>query len=185
MGCVELTESEVAAAVSGDAAALEKVYRALAPRVQRYLWARGADDPEGTTNEVFLSVFGRLDRLEGGWAGLVRFVFSVAHARYVDDVRRRARRPVQVAYQRERDDRVSPGAETTVMEDLGAARVRALLAQLGEDQRDVVAMRVITGLTLEETASAMGRSVGAVKQLQRRGLLALRELIADRGEDHG
>lgn len=182
---MELTEAEVAAAVAGDPAALEQVYRTLAPRVQRYLWARGADDPEGSTNDVFLSVFGKLDRLEGGSAGLMRFVFSVAHARYVDEVRRRTRRPVQVPYDRAEDDRVSPAAETTALDALGTSRVRELLGRLGPDQGDVVAMRVITGLSLEETASAMGRSVGAVKQLQRRGLLALRDMMVDGGECHG
>ena len=44
-------------------------------------------------------------------AGLRTFVFSVAHARLVDDVRRRARRPAELPYEPELDDRHEPSAE--------------------------------------------------------------------------
>jgi RNA polymerase sigma-70 factor (ECF subfamily) len=55
-----------------------------------------------------------------------------------------------------------------------------LLAGLNEDQRTVVALRVVGQLSLEETADVTGKSVGAVKQLQRRGLLALRHRVLAR-----
>ena len=55
-----------------------------------------------------------------------------------------------------------------------------LMAGLDADQRTVVALRVVGQLTLEETAEVIGKSVGAVKQLQRRGLLALRERVESR-----
>jgi RNA polymerase sigma-70 factor (ECF subfamily) len=45
----------------------------------------------------------------------------------------------------------------------------------------VVALRTVAGLSLEETADVLGRSVGAIKQLQRRGLLGLRALAEERG----
>ena len=45
------------------------------------------------------------------------------------------------------------------------------------DQRDVVALRIIAGLSLEETAAATGKKVGAVTQLQRRGLASLRRIL--------
>jgi RNA polymerase sigma-70 factor (ECF subfamily) len=45
---------------------------------------------------------------------------------------------------------------------------------LTDDQRDVLALRIIANLTLEETADTVGKRVGAVKALQRRGLIALR-----------
>ncbi len=44
---------------------------------------------------------------------------------------------------------------------------------LTDSQRDVLALRMIAGLTLAETAEMIGKNVGAVKQLQRRGLEAL------------
>ena len=76
-----------------------------------YLTAHGADDPEGLTNDVFVHVLRRLGGLVGGAAGLRTFVFSVAHARLVDDVRRRARRPAEHPYEPDLDDRRSSSAE--------------------------------------------------------------------------
>jgi RNA polymerase sigma-70 factor (ECF subfamily) len=178
---VELTEGTVAAAQRGSSEAVSTVYRVLAPKVLGYLRARGAEDPEGLTHEVFLAVIPRLAELRGGAAGLRTLVFSVAHARYVDETRRKSRRPVHTPYLQEYDDRTAPSAETTAIEAGVAAEVVELLSRLGEDQRSVVSLRVLGDLSLEQTAEVLGKSVGAVKQLQRRGLSNLRELVG-RGE---
>jgi RNA polymerase sigma-70 factor (ECF subfamily) len=52
--------------------------------------------------------------------------------------------------------------------------VYVLLDRLRPEYREVLALRVVADLSVEQAAQAMGRSVGAVKQLQRRALLALR-----------
>lgn len=163
-------------AARGEQHALGVVYRALAPTVQAFLHARGAEDAEGLTNEVFLQVLPRIGTLTGGSAGLRTFVFSVAHARAVDDVRRRVRRPRQAPYHPEQDDRVAASAEN---EALGrrASHLRSVLDLLNDGQRSVITLRVLADLSVEETARVLGRSPGAVKQLQRRGLLALREIL--------
>ena len=180
---MELTESTVAAATGGDSEAVGAVYRALAPRVLGYLRARGAEDPEGLTHEVFVAVIPRLSRLAGGVAGLRTLVFSVAHARYVDETRRRARRPAQTTYEQEYDERTSPSAETAVVELSGSTHIIGLLDRLGEDQRNVISLRILGDLSLEQTAEVLGKSTGAVKQLQRRGLENLRQLIEEGGTD--
>jgi RNA polymerase sigma-70 factor (ECF subfamily) len=56
-----------------------------------------------------------------------------------------------------------------------SSSVTSLLAKLGDEQKTVILLRILGDLSLEETARVVGKSVGAVKQLQRRGLLALRE----------
>jgi RNA polymerase sigma factor (sigma-70 family) len=182
---MELTDADVDEAGAGDPHALTRVYEALAPRVQRYLWGRGAEDPEGLTHEVFVTVLRRIGTVEGGVEGLRRFVFSVAHARYVDEMRLRIRRPVHVPYDGADDRRTTVGAEAAALERLGADEALGLVSRLKDDQREVVAMRVLGELSLEQTAEVMGRSVGAVKQLQRRGLLALRSMIEEGGSHHG
>jgi RNA polymerase sigma factor (sigma-70 family) len=176
-----VSDDVVAAARAGDAQALTALYSALAPNVLGYLRARGAEDPEGLTHEVFVQVLDKLGGVVGGAAGLRTFVFSVAHARLVDEHRRRARRPRETPYQQELDGRREPSAEATAMVDLGEQHVLDVLAELGEEQRSVITLRVLGDLTLEQTAHVLGKSVGAVKQLQRRGLLALRSLL-ERGE---
>lgn len=174
-------EDVLPAACAGQAWALRVLYDELAPTVHGYLRGRGASEPEDLTSEVFLAVLPRLATVTGGVSGLRTLLFSVAHARLVDDLRRRSRRVPAVAYAPEQDDRRARAAEDDALESLGTARVRALLSRLPDDQRDVLLLRVVGDLTVEQVATAMGRSPGAVKQLQRRGLVALRAHLAQDG----
>jgi RNA polymerase sigma-70 factor (ECF subfamily) len=177
-----LDDSTVAAAQAGEQSAFREVYETLAPAVTGYLRSHGATDPEGLTSEVFLALFRTLPRLRGGASGLRTFTFSVAHARLVDEHRARSRMPVHTAYDPAQDPRVSRSAETEALDRWDAPDgVLALVAALGEAQREVVTLRVVAGLSLEETAAVIGRSVGSVKQLQRRALLSLKALASERG----
>lgn len=167
------------AAQGGEPWAVRALYDGLAPRVQGYLRARGAAEPEDLTSEVFLTVLPRLAHVTGGHAGLRALVFSVAHARLVDELRARSRRPAPVPYEARDDNRTSPSAEDAADAGLGVDRAAALLSRLPESQREVLVLRVLGDLTVEQVANVLGTSEGAVKQLQRRGLLALRALVAD------
>lgn len=172
-----LDDAVVDAAGRGDPDAVEDVYRILAPRVLGYLRARGVEDPEGLTNDVFIAVIPRLPVIRGGAAGLRTLVFSVAHARAVDEHRRRARRPAQAPYEPELDPRLVDSAELMAMRGVATEAVGELLEELGEEQRAVIMLRILADLSLEQTADVLGKSVGSVKQLQRRGLLRLREVL--------
>lgn len=174
-------EDALPAAQSGQPWALRALYDELAPRVHGYLQTRGAREPEDLTSEVFLTVFSRLATVTGGAAGLRTLVFSVAHARLVDDLRRRSRRGDAVSYETWHDDRMTASTEDEAVDRVRTAEVRALLDGLPADQRDVLLMRIVGDLSLEQTAQAIGRSTGAVKQLQRRGLLALRGTLLAAG----
>ncbi|GAB5079995.1 RNA polymerase sigma factor [Arthrobacter sp. AD-310] len=152
------------------------VYRTYASQVLGYLTARGVEDPEAAMQEVFLSVLPRLHSVQGGAAGLRTFLFSVAHARMVDDHRRQSRTPAKLSFEPELDAREDASAESEALHRLSPQEVRRLLDGLAEDQREVLSLRLVAGLTVEQTAEAMGKSAGAVKQLQRRAILKLREL---------
>jgi RNA polymerase sigma factor (sigma-70 family) len=172
-----LGDGVVEAAGFGDPDAVETVYRVLAPRVLGYLRAQGVEDPEGVTDDVFMATIPRLSEVRGGASGLRMLVFSVAHARAVDEHRRRARWPQQASYEPALDPRLADSAETVAMETVTTGEVSALLDDLGEDQRAVIMLRVLADLSLEQTADVLGRSVGSVKQLQRRGLLRLKAIL--------
>lgn len=167
-------DAALVAAQQGEPWALRAIYDELAPRVHGYLRSRGADEPEDLTSEVFLALFSRLGSVIGGAAGLRTLLFSIAHARLVDDLRRRSRREPAVEYDPGTDERSAPSSEDEALAVLATDRVRELLAVLPDDQRDVLLMRVVSDLSVEQVAQAMNRSPGAVKQLQRRALLALR-----------
>lgn len=164
-------------AQAGEAAAFPQLYRWLSPGVLGYFAGRGSDDPEALTQEVFLTVFSRLESVSGGLQGLRTFTFSIAHARYVDEVRRRARSPVLVGYEVEGDTRSSESAEATALTRLDTGGVAGMLAQLNVEQRNVLLLRIVAELPIEEVAEILGRSAGSVKQLQRRGLLKLKAIV--------
>ena len=63
----------------------------------------------------------------------------------------------------------------------GDERVRALLAGLAPDQRDVVLLRIVADLSIEDTAAALGKRPGAVKALQHRAMAALRTRLGEEG----
>ncbi|MGY1770400.1 RNA polymerase sigma factor [Blastococcus sp. SYSU D00813] len=172
----------LAAARTGAAWAFEVLYRDLAPAVTGYLRLHGALEPDDLASETFLAVFRGLDGFEGDEQGLRSWVFTIAHRRLADDWRRRGRRP-QLA---EGGDELVPDAAGGDVEDdallrLGTERVHELCAGLPADQRSVLLLRVLADLTVEQVAEVMGRSVGSVKALQRRGLRRLREELAPAG----
>ena len=166
-------ELDVEAAKKGSVAAFERIYEALAPAVASYMRWHGVDDVDAMTNEVLAQVHRNLDRFTGDAAGFRSWVFTIAHHRMVDDRRAWSRRP------RVADSEVSEGARTgdvevDAMGVLGDERLRALLDVLSPDQRDVLLLRIVGDLSLEDTAAALGKNRGAVKSLQHRALATLR-----------
>lgn len=178
-----LPDDALLRAQSGEPAAISGLYQALSPAVLGYFAGRGAEDPEALTQEVFLTVFTRLDAVSGGLSGLRTFIFSVAHARYVDEVRKRARMPVLVGYEVDGDTRTSDSAETVALGTLDAGGAGGMLAQLNDEQRDVLLLRIVAELPIDQVAEILGRSAGSVKQLQRRGLLKLKDLVQPDGSE--
>lgn len=154
--------------------AFDAVYRRMSPAVLGYLKAQGVDDPEAVTHDVFLAALPRFGSLHGGESGMRTLLFSIAHARSVDHHRQRARTPNLVEYTTEQDRRLSASAEEHVVGRLAERNALSILAVLSDEQRQVLSLRVIADLPLEQVAGIMQKSVGAVKQLQRRALAALK-----------
>jgi RNA polymerase sigma factor (sigma-70 family) len=112
------------------------------------------------TSDVFVSVLQRMDRLVGGVAGLRTFVMSVAHARYVDEARRRRRQPQAAAYDATLDPRITGSAEDEALAYVGAASILVLLRSLPADQREVLSLRFVADLAIDDVAAIIGRSPG-------------------------
>lgn len=166
----------VRAAAGGDGDAFARLWTALSPSVAAYFRAHAVDESEDLTSEVFLAAFRALKQADSveQFRGLL---FRIAHRRYVDWVRTRVRRGSPVAYEATRDLRSTASAEDCAVELLGDRRALELLGLLTPDQREVVALRVLGDLTLQQTAAALGRDVGTVKSLQHRGLARLRRSL--------
>lgn len=147
------------------------VYRELAPAVMGYLRAQQVPDPEDVLGEVFLQVARDLHRVRGDDGAVRRWVFSLARHRVIDDARRRARRPA-IAAQDVPDLPAGPDREPFDAELVDALR------RLTIDQREVVVLRFVADLSLEEVARLTHRRVGAVKALQHRALSELAATVS-------
>ncbi|MDP8958483.1 MAG: sigma-70 family RNA polymerase sigma factor [Actinomycetota bacterium] len=180
MGLGASFDSVLIAAQEGADWAWEILYREVAPQVLGYLRARGAEDPEDLLGEVFLQLARNLKGFEGGEGGFRSWVFMISHHRLIDERRarqRRPERPVTGALEKASGDDV----EAEALGRLSTEWLAGLFGRLTPDQRDVLALRIIAGLTLEETARAVGKRTGAVKALQRRGLAVVRREMEREG----
>ena len=179
MGFREPFPTVLAAAQRDAPWAYDQLYRHLAPAVCGYLRLQGVQDPEDLTSEVFLGAFRGIRSFAGDEAGFRSWVFTIAHRRVTDERRANGHRPLLTTDNA--PDRAGGDVEEEALRRLSADRVRALCAGLAPDQGDVLLLRLVSGLTVEAVAGVLGKSTGAVKALQRRGLCALRRQIEREG----
>jgi RNA polymerase sigma-70 factor, ECF subfamily len=178
-------EARLAAAQAGSSWACTVLWVDHAPAVAAFLKARGSREPEDLTSEVFLAAFDRLGDFVGGEAEFRSFVFSIAYRRLVDELRKRYRRGDTVELTAERDPRLAPSAEDVVLRQLGDESALRLFDALPDAQRDVMMLRIVADLTVEQIAQTLRKRPGAVKALQRRALESLRKNFpADRTLSH-
>jgi RNA polymerase sigma factor (sigma-70 family) len=176
MALGEEFDTVLAAAQVGAGWGCERLWTAYAGMVGGYLRLQGMRDPDGLANEVFFHAFRSLAGFDGTEDRFRSWLFTIAHRRVIDERRFAARRP-QLAEREYVEEPAGPSAEDVALQRASEQRVRALCQELVPDQQDVLLLRLVAGLTIEEIATALGKSPGAVKALQRRGLAALRRIL--------
>jgi len=171
------------AAQSGDERAWSVLYDSVAGALVAYLRLRGASDPEALVGDSFVQIARHLHRFEGDAAGFRSWAFMIAHHRLVDDRRRKRRRPLvsgelegEVLAETDGQD-----VEELALSALEGDRIEKMLEPLSTDQRNVVLLRILGGLSAAETAKAMGKTEGAVRVLQHRAIKTLREAVSPGG----
>lgn len=166
---------------------LDQLYARYWNLVIAYLRGQGVVDPEDLASEAFVGVVRGLDNFEGDEAAFRSWVLVIAHRRLLDERRRHWRRPSDAVQPDRLHHIAEPGpmgrVEEEALDRVGTARVVAALDQLTDDQRTVVLMHTLGGLTLPQIAQALQKRLSAVKSLHRRGLAAaartLGEPVAD------
>jgi RNA polymerase sigma factor (sigma-70 family) len=170
------------AAKQGSEAAWAEIYAELSPAVLGYLHGSRAPEPEDTCGEVFLEVARDVAKFEGNEPRFRAWVFTIAHQRLIDARRRQNRRPVElVAEPPEPVTEPIRDVADEAMDRIGTEEVQRVLAALSPDQRAVLLLRILGDLSVKDTAAALGKREGAVKQLQRRGLAAVKRELAKGG----
>jgi len=168
-------------AVQGDRTAIEELLAQLRPMVVRYCRARLgrvsghyhiADD---VAQEVCIAVLAALPRYRDIGRPFASFVFGIASHKVADALRSSVRSAVPTQDLPDGPDE-GPGPEETVVRHTEAAQARELLARLPDNQRELLILRVVSGLSAEETGNVLGMSAGAVRVAQHRALARLRQL---------
>jgi len=160
-----------------DPAAFAALYRRYLERVYGYCFYLLGDhhDAEDATERTFVAALGAIDRYRDEGASFRSWLFRIAHNQLANALRARSRQPTTRL-----DDVPEPVATVSDPERLtgladDARRVRAAVATLSEDRRQVIVLRFVDGLSTREIGEVLGRSQGAVRVLQHR---ALRDLAA-------
>jgi RNA polymerase sigma factor (sigma-70 family) len=116
----------------------------------------------------------KLGTFEGDEQGFRSWVFTIAHHRMIDDRRRSQRQPFVAGEVEVEDHRAMGDVEDDAFALLSTDRVNELLRILSPDQRNVVLLRVVADLSVEDVANILGKREGAIKALQHRAMGALR-----------
>ena len=161
-----------------DQEALTWVYQTYHDAIYRYIFHHvgGAQVAEDLASDVFRRFLRALRKGGGPTRQLSAWLYRVAHNLIVDEIRRREHRDHE-SLDEALGDVLSDGAdslESLIGDTLAVERVREVLLELTEEQRQVIVLKFLEGMDNAEVAEIIGKSVGAVKALQHRGLDALR-----------
>jgi RNA polymerase sigma-70 factor (ECF subfamily) len=148
-------------------------------------YSESAADAEDATQEIFLEIWKSAARYDPARGKETTFIATIARRRLIDRIRAAKRRPDTEEY----DETSATGFTASIADaspvaaDVAAAR-RAL-AQLKPEQREILLLGIVEGLTHSEIATRTGKPLGTIKTHMRRGLIRLRELIEgnDRREE--
>lgn len=167
----------LAQAKAGVSSSFEVVFAELAGPISAFAARQGADDPDGVANTALFDAYQALATFEGDYSAFRAFVFRIARNRIIDDFRKQERRPRLVRFDAAEPDVVVDDTPDRIGAD---EWVTTLLGQLTIEQREVIALRVLGGISIAETARIMDKPISSIKGLQRR---AIRRLHVLTGED--
>jgi len=170
------TIEQVQRAQKGDETAIRELYLRYRTTVFRYLFYQVGDlqSAEDLTSEVFIRMIRALPSFQPR-GSFQAWLLQIAHNLAIDYHRKeKARLPLT-------DDLASDGDDLldTVERQLDNQRLQRALTHLNQAQREVLVLRFVLGLPIEQVAQTLKCSTNAVKGLQRRGLTALRQVLED------
>jgi RNA polymerase sigma-70 factor, ECF subfamily len=185
---VGLTAADLVAARLREPAALTRIYTAYAPALFRFFMASVSDRhlAEDLTGSTFVSAIEGLPKFRGPVEALGGWLFQIARHDLYDHRRKQSRSRIEPL-----DDNLTEAAasdatvdpEELAIDRLEGSRVMGALRELSPDQREVLLLRMAGGMTAPEVAAVLGKTTGAVKALQHRGLASLARVLGLRSPD--
>ena len=186
----ERLDAAVAEAVAGSRDALREVVEIIRPIVVRYVRARiGATERVGLSaddvaQEVCLAAIQALPRYQDQGRPFLAFVYGIASHKVADAHRAAARNRSEPTDEVPERFSLDTGPEQMAINSDSAARMQKLLQVLPEKQREILTLRIVVGMSAEETAEAVGSTPGAVRVAQHRALARLKSEIAGAGHEY-
>jgi RNA polymerase sigma-70 factor, ECF subfamily len=172
----------IKAAKSGDKRALSALYRANVDKIYRYIFYRveNAEVAQDITSEVFLRMVESFPSYEDRSVPLLVWLYRIAHARVVDHYRRGKKRANDESLETlEIGD--FPDLDTGLISQYKSSQLQKALLALTDSQRQVILLRFVEGLNLEQTSQAMSKTVDAIKAMQYRALHTLAQALKAQG----
>ncbi len=168
-------------AIAGDTDAFGNLYLLYLDAIYRYVYFRtgNTNDAEDLTEQVFLKAWEALPSYKQCGNPFTSWLYCIAHNMVVDHYRRQ-KLVVSVPLLEKGDD---AGKQSTALERIiEAEEVAALvtaIAQLPEEQQQVIILRFVEGLSHAEVARIVDKSEGACRVIQHRALAALNQLLTE------
>ncbi len=176
-----MSESDIdllARARSGEAAVWERIVGEFGPVIRGYARARGVRDPDDLTQDVFVAASSRLREFQGDWHAFRSWLFAIAYRQIVNRYRKAKFDTTPLP---ESLVLATGSPEDEVIERVESTAAMAALEVLNDVERDVVLMRVLGGLDMDEVAKAVGKRPGNVRVIQSRAMTKLRDELVRRG----
>lgn len=157
-----------------DEVALATLVKDFYPVIFRYFYyrTRTKEDAEDLASEVFTRVVGSIKTQEGNF---IAWLFQIARNLLIDYYRKKAR--LKETSLEEVDAKLLLDSNEDKRYTLQIEDVKKMLNLLTDEQRETITLKLIEGYSNEEVAKIMGKSIGAIKGLQFRALLAIRDIL--------
>ena len=167
--------------VQGDTEAFGRIYDMFLARVYRYAFYVSGDrfDAEDMAEDVFVKVWQKLPTFRGGGAAFLTWLFRITHNHVVDRIRQGHANSIPLSvYEIELTAPSEEGTEMTTERHLLGQEALRLARELPSQQRQVVILKFIEGLSNREISLITGQGEGAIRIAQMRALQALRTRMA-------
>jgi RNA polymerase sigma-70 factor, ECF subfamily len=176
-------ESLLRCAQRQDREAWSTIYDQFYPRVYAFLMTRLRDSnlAEDLASDVFVNALKAISTYEERGLELTAWLFRIAHNRLIDHYRRCSIRQSTSLDDFEQGE-ATASSHSTKPECLDPDKIdiEIALRALGDDQRQVIHLRFVEGLTSGEVAAVLGKSLASVKILQHRALKALKKALGSK-----
>jgi len=166
-------------AQAGDSEAFGLLYDEYSLSVYRYIYARVSSPvlAEDLTSETFVRALRALDSFRWQGRDFGAWLVTIARNLITDHFKSGRVRLESPTDEIETHDSATQGPEADVLTAVTADVLRRAVSDLPDDQRDCLTMRFFAGMSIAETARALDKSEGAVKQLQLRAVRQLAKVI--------